>query len=291
MSNYTPPTDDIRFVMTHVADIEGILATERFGHVDMESIGAVVDEVGRFMAEEVAPTNVDGDRIGSQWQADGTVVTPESFTPAYEKWVASGFGAMPFEAEYGGADFPWISAIAVQEMFTSSNMSLSLCPLLTQGAIDAILAHGSDEQKATYLPKMMTGEWTGTMNLTEPQAGSDVGAVATKAEPNGDGSWSITGQKIFITYRRARSRRADPPPRARAYARVSTRHEGHLDVPGPEVRCSKTTVRSASGTRRRVSRSSTSSGSTVRRRASWRSTVPPVGSSATSTTACATCSR
>jgi alkylation response protein AidB-like acyl-CoA dehydrogenase len=200
MSNYTPPTDDIRFVMNHVADIDGVLATDRFGHVDMESIGAVVDEVGRFMAEEVAPTNVDGDRIGSQWQPDGTVVTPESFTPAYEKWVASGFGAMPFDAEFGGADFPWITAIAVQEMFTSANMALSLCPLLTQGAIDAILAHGSDEQKATYLPKMMTGEWTGTMNLTEPQAGSDVGAVTTKAEPNGDGSWSITGQKIYITF-------------------------------------------------------------------------------------------
>ena len=200
MSNYTPPTNDIRYVMAHVADIDGVLATERFGHVDMDSIGAVVDEVGRFMAEEVAPTNVDGDRIGSQWQADGTVVTPETFTPAYEKWVASGFGAMPFEAEFGGADFPWITAIAVQEMFTSSNMALSLCPLLTQGAIDAILAHGSDEQKATYLPKMMTGEWTGTMNLTEPQAGSDVGAVSTKAEPNGDGSFSITGQKIYITY-------------------------------------------------------------------------------------------
>jgi len=152
------------------------------------------------MAEEVAPTNVDGDRIGAQWKPDGTVVTPTSFGPAYDKWVASGFGAMPFEAEYGGADFPWITAIAVQEMFTSSNISLSLCPLLTQGAIDAILAHGSDEQKATYLPKMMTGEWTGTMNLTEPQAGSDVGAVTTKAESNGDGSWSITGQKIFITY-------------------------------------------------------------------------------------------
>jgi alkylation response protein AidB-like acyl-CoA dehydrogenase len=200
MSNYTPPTVDIHFVMAHVADLQGILATERFGHVDMDSVSAVVDEVGRFMAEEVAPTNVDGDRIGSQWQPDGTVVTPESFTPAYEKWVASGFGAMPFDAEFGGADFPWITAIAVQEMFTSSNMALSLCPLLTQGAIDAILAHGSDEQKATYLPKMMTGEWTGTMNLTEPQAGSDVGAVTTKAEPNGDGSWSITGQKIYITF-------------------------------------------------------------------------------------------
>ena len=200
MTEYAPPTDDIRYVMTHVADLAGILATERFGHVDADSMNAVLDEVGRFMAEEVAPTNVDGDRIGAQWQPDGTVVTPDSFKPAYDKWVASGFGAMPFDSEFGGADFPWISAIAVQEIFTSSNMALSLAPLLTQGAIDAILAHGSDEQKATYLPKMMTGEWTGTMNLTEPQAGSDVGAVATKAVPNGDGSWSITGQKIYITY-------------------------------------------------------------------------------------------
>ena len=206
MSDYTPPTDDIRFVMNHVADLDGILSTDRFGHVDSESIDAVLGEVARFMADEVAPTNVDGDRIGSQWHAgDGapaTVVTPDSFKPAYDKWVASGFGAMPFDPEFGGADFPWITAIAVQEMYTTANMSLSLCPLLTQGAIDAILAHGSDEQKNIYLPKMMTGEWTGTMNLTEPQAGSDVGAVTTKAEPiaDSDGAWSITGQKIFITY-------------------------------------------------------------------------------------------
>ncbi|MGB3734424.1 MAG: acyl-CoA dehydrogenase [Ilumatobacter sp.] len=207
MSDYTPPTDDIRFVMNHVADLDGILSTERFSHVDTESIDAVVDEVARFMADEVAPTNVDGDRIGAQWHAgDGgpaTVVTPPSFKAAYDKWVASGFGAMPFDPEYGGADFPWITAIAVQEMFTTSNMALSLCPLLTQGAIDAIHAHGSDEQKAAYLPKMMTNEWTGTMNLTEPQAGSDVGAVTTKAEPiegSADGAWSITGQKIYITY-------------------------------------------------------------------------------------------
>jgi len=202
MSNYTPPTDDIRFVMNHVADLGGILATDWFAHVDVESIDAVIEEVARFMADEVAPTNVDGDRIGAQWQPDGSVVTPDSFKPAYDKWVASGFGAMPFDPEYGGAGFPWISAIAVQELYTSSNMALSLCPLLTQGAIDAIHAHGSDEQKNTYLPKMMTGEWTGTMNLTEPQAGSDVGAVSTKAVPieGSSGAFSITGQKIYITF-------------------------------------------------------------------------------------------
>lgn len=200
MSDYTPPVDDIRYVMNEVADLGDLLATERFSHVDAETMHDVVSEVGRFMADVVAPTNVDGDRIGAQWHDDGSVTMPESFHGAFQGWVASGFGAIPFDSEFGGADFPWISAIAVQELFTSSNMALSLCPLLTQGAIDAIHVHGSDEQKATYLPKMLTSEWTGTMNLTEPHAGSDVGAVSTKAEPNGDGSWNVTGSKIFITF-------------------------------------------------------------------------------------------
>ncbi|MEQ8440153.1 MAG: acyl-CoA dehydrogenase [Ilumatobacter fluminis] len=211
MSDYQPPLDDIRFVMDQVADLDSITASERFGHVDADTIHDVIAEVGRFMAEVIAPTNRDGDTIGSQWHAgDGgpaTVVTPDSFKPAYAKWVESGFGAMPFDPDYGGAGFPWLSAIAVQELLTSANMALSLCPLLTQGAIDAIHAHGSDEQKATYLPKMLTGEWTGTMNLTEPQAGSDVGAVTSKAEPDAEASerwgadaYRITGQKIFITW-------------------------------------------------------------------------------------------
>jgi acyl-CoA dehydrogenase len=198
---------DIRFVMDHVADLADITATEKFAHVDPDTIHDVLAEVGRFMAEVVAPTNRDGDTIGARWQPDGSVVTPDSFKPAYAKWVDSGFGAMPFDPDYGGAGFPWISAIAVQEMLTSANMALSLCPLLTQGAIDAIHAHGSDEQRATFLPKMLTGEWAGTMNLTEPQAGSDVGAVTTKAEPDAEASarwgaeaYRITGQKIFITW-------------------------------------------------------------------------------------------
>ncbi len=160
----------------------------------------VLEEVGRFMAEVVAPTNRVGDTVGSQWHEDGSVTTPDEFKPAYEQMVAAGYGAIPFDPAYGGGGFPWISAIAIQEMLTSANMAFSLCALLTQGAIDAFVHHGSDEQKNMYLPKMLTGEWTGTMNLTEPHAGSDVGALTSKAEPVGDGSWKISGQKIFITY-------------------------------------------------------------------------------------------
>jgi alkylation response protein AidB-like acyl-CoA dehydrogenase len=206
-TDYTPPLDDIRFVLDHVAGLDEVVSTERFGHVDVDTVHEVLAEVGRLMADVVAPSNRDGDTIGSQWQPDQTVVTPPSFRRAYAKWVESGYGAMPFDPDYGGAGFPWVTGLAVQELLTSANMALSLCPLLTQGAIDAIHVHGSDAQKSTYLPKMLTGEWTGTMNLTEPQAGSDVGAVTTKAEPDaeasaqwGAGAYRITGQKIFITW-------------------------------------------------------------------------------------------
>ena len=209
MHEYVPPLRDIAFVMEHVAGLDEIVGTDAFGHVDAATIHAVLEEVGRFMADVIAPTNRDGDTVGSRRQADGSVVAPDSFKPAYSKWVGSGFGAMPFDPAYGGGGFPWIAAIAVQEMLTAANMALSLCPLLTQGAIEALTHHGSDAQKATYLPRMLTGEWAGTMNLTEPQAGSDLGAVTTRAEPapvldhgpdHGKDAWRITGQKIFITW-------------------------------------------------------------------------------------------
>ncbi len=209
MTDYAPPLRDLRFVLDEVCDLPGLLAQDDFAHVEADMVFAVLDEVGRFAAEVIAPTNVDGDRIGAQWiagtvTADGwaAVTTPESFRSAYSKLVDSGFNAIPFEPDYGGGGFPWVVALAVQEMFTSGNMAFALCNLLTQGAIDALQHHGSDEQKATYLPKMLTGEWSGTMNLSEPQAGSDVGAVATKAVPTGrgDGSYAIAGTKIWITH-------------------------------------------------------------------------------------------
>ncbi|MCL4154305.1 UNVERIFIED_CONTAM: hypothetical protein GTU68_065156, partial [Idotea baltica] len=200
VSDYSPPIGDIQFVLDHIVGIDDLLAADRFQGIDAETVSMVVAEVGRFMAEVVAPTNRDGDEIGSKRNSDGQVVTPPSFGPAYQQYVASGFGAVPFDAEFGGGGFPWTVAIAIQEFMCSANMALALCPLLTQGAIEAIDHHGTAEQQAMYLPKMLTGEWTGTMNLTEPQAGSDVGALTSKAEPVGDGSYRISGQKIFITY-------------------------------------------------------------------------------------------
>lgn len=200
MADYRAPIADITHTITTVAGLGHVLETDRFNHVDVDTVIGVIEEVGRLMTEVIAPTNRDGDTIKAQWHPDNTVTTPDSFKPAYRQYVESGFGAMPFDPEYGGAGFPWMTALAVQEMLNSANMAMALCPLLTQGAIDAIEAHGSREQQETYLPKMLTGEWAGTMNLSEPQAGSDVGAVRAKAEPVGDGSWKISGTKIWITF-------------------------------------------------------------------------------------------
>ncbi|MDH4074631.1 MAG: acyl-CoA dehydrogenase family protein, partial [Acidimicrobiia bacterium] len=200
MDEYRPPLTDILFVLREVVGLDDVLSAPAFEGIDADSVEMVLTEVGRFMAEVVAPTNRAGDEHPTVRNPDGTITTAPGFKAAYDQYVASGFGAVPFDPRWGGGGFPWVSAIAIQELMTSSNMAFSLCPLLTQGAIDALEHHGSEDQKGIYLPKMLTGEWTGTMNLTEPQAGSDVGALTTKAEPVGDGSWKITGQKIFITY-------------------------------------------------------------------------------------------
>ena len=200
MDTYAPPLNDIGFVLDTVVDLPGLLTAPSFAEVDADLVTQVVAEIGRFMAEVVAPLNRVGDQAGSVRNDDASVTTPEGFKAAYEQYVATGFGAIPFDPTYGGGGFPWTVAIVIQEMLTSANMAFSLCPLLTQGAIDALQHHGSTEQKDLYLPRMLTGEWAGTMNLTEPQAGSDVGALTSRAEPVGDGSYRIWGQKIFITY-------------------------------------------------------------------------------------------
>ena len=195
-----PPLADIRFVLDHLVDIEGLCALDAFAHVDPATLHGVLEESGRFFADVVAPLYRPADASGgSRWQ-DGEVHTPDGYPDAYGAYVEAGWNAVPFPEAYGGGGFPWITAIAMQEMLTSADLSFSMAPLLTQGAIDMLLHYGSEEQKEVYLPKMVTGEWSGTMNLTEPQAGSDVGALRTRAVPVDDGSYRITGTKIFITF-------------------------------------------------------------------------------------------
>jgi alkylation response protein AidB-like acyl-CoA dehydrogenase len=201
MSEFVAPLDDIRFVLDNVVDLAGLAKLPAFEHLDPDVVGGVLEENARFMEQLIAPLNRSGDVQHSRW-SDGVVTTPDGFRDAYQQYVAAGWGGVPFPPDYGGGGFPWLVGIVLQEILTAANLSFSMCPLLTQGAIDMLLHHGSEEQRERYLPKMVSGEWTGTMNLTEPQAGSDVGALTTKAVPAGDGSdaWRITGQKIFITF-------------------------------------------------------------------------------------------
>ncbi|HZK58699.1 MAG TPA: acyl-CoA dehydrogenase family protein, partial [Cryobacterium sp.] len=200
MSTYRPPLPDLAFVLEHVVGYPGIAQLPGYEHADLDTVVELLEQCGDFMASVVAPTNQAGDVEGAHREPDGSVVTPAPFKAAYRQYVDAGWGSVPFPEEFGGGGFPWSVNLAIQEMTAASNMAFALCPLLTQGAIDALLHYGDDEQKQRYLPKMISGEWTGTMNLTEPQAGSDVGALTTRAVPRGDGTFAISGQKIFITY-------------------------------------------------------------------------------------------
>ncbi len=201
MAEYRPPLRDIFFVLDHLVDVDELSQLEDFAGTDPDIVRGILEENGRFIADVIAPLNHPGDVHGSIHDpADGTVTTPEGFARAYQQYVSAGWGGVPFPADYGGGGFPWLVGVAMQELISSANMAFSMCPLLTQGAIDLLMHHGSEEHKERYLRKMVTGEWTGTMNLTEPQAGSDVGAVRTKAIPQGDGSYLITGTKIYITF-------------------------------------------------------------------------------------------
>jgi alkylation response protein AidB-like acyl-CoA dehydrogenase len=200
MSEYTAPLDDMEFVLRHVSDLEGVSKLNGFQHADPDTAVGVLAEAGRFFSEVIAPTNWVGDQVGSMLNEDGTVTTPEGFKEAYQKFVAAGWPGVHLPEQAGGGGFPYAVGIVLQEMFTSANMAFSLAPLLTQGAIDALIEHGSEEQQATYLEKLATGEWTGTMCLTEPHAGSDLGTISSKAVEQEDGTFRITGQKIYITW-------------------------------------------------------------------------------------------
>jgi len=200
MSEFRPPVADLAFALEHVVGYDDIAQLPGFEHADLETVTEILSEVGDFMAEVVAPTNRAGDIEGARLNDDGTVTTPTGFKQAYAAYVEAGWGSVPLPEEFGGGGFPRAIGLAIQELTTTANMAFALAPLLTQGAIEALLNYGDDEQKQTYLPKMVTGEWAGTMNLTEPHAGSDVGALTTKAVKRADGTYGISGQKIFITF-------------------------------------------------------------------------------------------
>ncbi|WP_282607102.1 acyl-CoA dehydrogenase C-terminal domain-containing protein [Pelagibius sp. Alg239-R121] len=195
---YIAPIEDMRFVLDEIAGLSGIAELPGYEDATPDLVDAVLGEAGRLAMEVLAPLNHPGDREGSTL-VNGIVRTPKGFRDAYQQYVDSGWNSLPFDPEYGGQGLPWAVSTAVTEMWNAANMSFALCPLLNQGAVDLLQTHATEAQKQTYLTKLISGEWTGTMNLTEPQAGSDVGALKTKAVRNGD-HYLITGQKIFITW-------------------------------------------------------------------------------------------
>jgi len=195
---YAAPIRDWLFLLDEIAGIGEIAGLPGHDDATPDLVQSVLEEAGKFAAGVLAPLNRAGDEEGSRLD-NGIVRTPDGFRQAYAMFTEAGWNGVPFDPDYGGQGLPWAVAAAVQEMMTSANMAFSLCPLLTQGAVELLQAHGSDAQKRLYLPNLIHGRWTGTMNLTEPQAGSDVGTVRTRAVRDGE-RYRITGQKIFITY-------------------------------------------------------------------------------------------
>lgn len=196
---YTPPVTDIAFALSKLAGLTKFEGHPAFENYDRDLIDPILDEAGKLARDVLAPLNQSGDKAGAQLTADGVKSAP-GFAEAYAAFRDGGWMGLSAPEQWGGQGLPKVLGLAVMEMFHGANMAFALCPMLSFGAIEALLAHGTDEQQAMYLPKLVSAEWTGTMNLTEPQAGSDVGALKTKAIPNGDGSYAISGQKIYITW-------------------------------------------------------------------------------------------
>ena len=199
MSTYTAPIRDMQFVMRELAGLDDVARLPGCEEISEDLVDAILDEAGKFANGVLAPLNRTGDQQGARWEG-GEVYTAEGWKGAYKQFAEAGWTALACDPEYGGQGLPKLVSTAVMEMWKASNMAFSLCPMLTNGAIEALMLRGTDEQKALYLTRMVSGEWTGTMNLTEPQAGSDLAAVRARAEPQSDGSYKIFGQKIFITY-------------------------------------------------------------------------------------------
>jgi alkylation response protein AidB-like acyl-CoA dehydrogenase len=197
--SYTAPIKDMLFVMKELAGLDDIATLPGFEDANLDTAQAVLEESAKLCGEVLAPLNVEGDRNPSSWK-DGVVTATPGFKDAFRQFGEGGWQGVQHPVEYEGQGLPKLIATACIEMLNASNLSFALCPLLTDGAIEALLTAGSEAQKQTYVPKLISGEWTGTMNLTEPQAGSDLALVRTRAEPQGDGSFKLFGTKIFITW-------------------------------------------------------------------------------------------
>ncbi|MBL8547782.1 MAG: acyl-CoA dehydrogenase C-terminal domain-containing protein [Hyphomonadaceae bacterium] len=199
MPTYTAPLREYRFLLKDVLDIERYSNLPTFSDAPLDLIDQVLEEGAKFCEGVLAPLNKIGDEHGCKRADDGSVTTPPGFKDAYKQLVEAGWPALSSDPSYGGQGMPHVVSLAWNEMVSSSNMAFGMYPGLSHGAYAAIHHHGSDEQKQTYLPRLVTGEWTGTMNLTEPHCGTDLGMLRTKAIPQADGSYRITGQKIFIS--------------------------------------------------------------------------------------------
>ena len=199
MPSYKAPVRDMQFLLHEVLGFEDITQYDAFSEVDRDLVDAILTEGAKFAEDVLAPLNIVGDHEGCVRHEDGSVTTPTGFKAAYKQMTENGWSSLSADPNYGGQGMPGMLGIAASEMWTSANMAFAMYPGLTGGAIKAIQVGGSPEQKETYLPKMISGEWTGTMNLTEPHCGTDLGMLKSKAVPNPDGSYRISGQKIFIS--------------------------------------------------------------------------------------------
>jgi alkylation response protein AidB-like acyl-CoA dehydrogenase len=199
MREYQAPLADMKFVLRELVDFELLAQLPGFSEVSLDLAEAVLDEAAKFANTVLSPLNRSGDREGARLR-EGEVLTAAGWRQAYTRFVADGWNSLSCPTEFGGQNLPRVLSALIEEMWNGANVAFALCPMLTRGAIDAIELRGSEAQRDKYLPKMVTGEWTGSMNLTEPQAGSDLSAVRTRAVPTGDGRFLLTGQKIFITY-------------------------------------------------------------------------------------------
>lgn len=196
---YRAPTGDIAFTLNRIAGLDQLIGSGVMGDLDSDTVAAILEEAGKFASEQIAPLNRQGDLEGAALK-DGAVTMPAGWRDVYEQWVAAGWGSLPCAESHGGQGLPVMVSMAVGEIWQAACMAFALNPMLTQGAAEALALHGSDALKEIYLGKLVSGEWSGTMVLTEPHAGSDLRFLKTRAEPQGDGSYRLHGTKIFITY-------------------------------------------------------------------------------------------